>query len=208
MDPELLDHGIFHCETSSSDEGSDSERKRRDLGNSRKRRRQGASKIPTYRCGVCLHSPPLQLADIIAHIDSAEHQENFLQHAGAAQDDEGCDVLLNGIRMILDNHVIFPHTMFGPGAALFDETLKVLISTDACGGVRLRPRHSYTVIRLSIPMETSVFAHVAERKTRTPSSYFGIHRRFRECGDISGPSIIRRALKQSRERERQDPNSQ
>jgi hypothetical protein len=117
-------------------------------------------------------------------------------------------VLINGIRMILDNHVIFPHTMFGTGAMLFDETLKVLISSDACGGVRLRPRHSYTVIRLSIPMETSVFAHVADRKTRTPSSYFGLHRRFRESGDISGPSIVRRALKQHRERERLEAKPQ
>ncbi|RNF02763.1 uncharacterized protein Tco025E_08365 [Trypanosoma conorhini] len=89
-----------------------------------------------------------------------------------------CPVEINGRYMLLDHHCVYPTAMFGKGRLLLDETLGCLISEDVCGGVKVFPRHKYTVVELVICPSSVRLPHgpdyVRERMTRSRRCRSGV----------------------------------
>jgi hypothetical protein len=99
-----------------------------------------------FYCNFCKkHLTPAQVASHVqraAHIaakDDAENAPSF-----------GCPIVLHGRPMILDHHVVFPHSMFGSGAMMFDDTIGAVVLPDASKAVQLCPGHEYSIIRFHI----------------------------------------------------------
>ena len=103
---------------------------------------------------ACSTSPPFVIgymsADVRRHLGSSEHVGNVEVSELAVE--EFCLVEINGIRMALDHHVVFPAAMFGAGRTLYDETVGCLLTVDACGGITLFSQHRYTVVELMLPL--------------------------------------------------------
>ena len=57
-------------------------------------------------------------------------------------------VTINGRRMLLDSHCVYPTLMFGAGTTLYNESMRLLLLPDVCGGIQLNPMHRYRVVRL------------------------------------------------------------
>lgn len=94
-----------------------------------------------WNCAVC-HTV-FDAAGVENHIASEVHKKkkaDFFAHS------HYCYVEINGKEVKLDNHVIFPKTMFGPKYQLFDETTGQFCSVDRFGSVRLDHNHSYILI--------------------------------------------------------------
>lgn len=104
---------------------------------------------------VCLSChPPALLGphQIAGHVLSAAHAAHRRRYATGADDFECCRVTINGRAMLLDSFVVYPAAMFGAGAMLYDDAWGAIIALDCCGGVRVLPGRSYTVVRLALPI--------------------------------------------------------
>ena len=126
----------------------------------------------SLRCAFCGPRMRLDPAEIAAHIKSKSHLAAVNAHYGL-HEEEMCPVTINGIKMLLDNHVIFPDTMFGPGAIVWDDDIHMGIAVDACGGVRLRPHRRYRILMMAIQKETTTLhaSQFAPFVKRTMSRY-------------------------------------
>lgn len=82
------------------------------------------------------------------HVASQQHCDSIERKMGIA---EFCPVELNGAKLLLDHHIVYPNSMFGSGSLLFDDTLHCIVAHDICGGVKLIPNHRYTVVQFEIP---------------------------------------------------------
>ena len=98
-----------------------------------------------FVCGVC--SATVDPCELHSHCESAPHLAALEELEGFCMS-EWCPITLNGFPMVLDHHCLYPHTMFGPGCGLWDESLHALIATDVSRAVQLMPHHSYTVVCL------------------------------------------------------------
>jgi hypothetical protein len=86
------------------------------------------------------------------HLDRVEAGDPSSSTCGLAGQ-EWIPVEINGMPMVLDCHVVYPATMFGSGRVLYDHSLGAVVAPDICGGVRLLPRHSYSVCAFVLPSE-------------------------------------------------------
>lgn len=100
----------------------------------------------TLVCVAC--STALEAWQVDAHVRLPSHCVAVESREGLV--DEGTEVTINGIPMLLDSSCIFPRTMFGAGRILFDDTLKCLIAPDVTGAVDLRSGHEYTVVEMNM----------------------------------------------------------
>lgn len=98
----------------------------------------------------CLAVIGVDEGDVLTHCSTREHlcayeEKNPLHFC--------CPVKLQGQKMLLSNHCIYPRAAFGEGSVLKDETVteKVLVAADICGGVKLMPQHEYSVVELVVP---------------------------------------------------------
>lgn len=102
--------------------------------------------IPIFYCNYC--KKHMVAAEVASHVRSVGHV--------AAKDDTdnlpsfGCPIVLHGRPMLLDHHVIFPHTMFGCGVMMYDDTIGAMVLPDASQAVTLCPGHEYSLIRFQI----------------------------------------------------------
>jgi hypothetical protein len=125
---------------------------------------QRDSATDLYWCGLCAGTDPCgrpedsqlaligyMTADVVRHLGSSGHVGRVEVRDLCIE--EFCPVEINGIRMALDNHAVFPSAMFGTGRTLYDETIGCLLTVDACGGISLFPQHRYTIVDLAIPEE-------------------------------------------------------
>ncbi|CUG06405.1 Hypothetical protein, putative [Bodo saltans] len=131
-----------------------------------------------YWCGLCsvaasvesswdrvvVHMIGRDTDDVIDHISSLHHVSALEVHV--LQVAEFLPVTINGIAMLLDHHCIFPHTMFGPGCFVYDQTLGMLLTVDICGAVRLFPNHHYLVSRFLVPPHDAADDEFVANKTQ------------------------------------------
>lgn len=126
-------------------------------------------------CVALLGSDPMEA---LRHIQSPSHLTRVELHLLHLQ--EFCPIELNGIAMLLDHHVIFPASFFGPGRLLYDDTLGMAIAPDITGAVKLFPNHRYTVAQMMIPDVHRVPDTV---RCRRRNAYVYVQQRHREhCG--------------------------
>ncbi|KAH9597420.1 hypothetical protein LSM04_004756 [Trypanosoma melophagium] len=105
-------------------------------------------------CSLCTSSEGLVVIEKATKENVLEHCK-LKRHMIAIEKEiaieQHCPVEINGHQMLLDHHCIYPARMFGKGTVMLDETLGYIIAEDVCGGVKLIPRHKYTVVELIIP---------------------------------------------------------
>ena len=140
----------------------------------------------SLRCALCDPTEIILPHQAPVHIDSDSHQEKLAAHYGKS-DSACCEVVINGRVMLFDNYVVFPQTIWGPGSSLFDNTLHMLLVVDACGGIRLRPGHRYTVVMLAVAAPGAAFEMTATQYTiqagkagKHPSHFFDLRSQYRE----------------------------
>ncbi|KAG8346550.1 hypothetical protein TRVL_02617 [Trypanosoma vivax] len=112
----------------------------------------------TLWCSLCTTAQKLEII-------TAPTKENVLEHCKQKRHllcmekemlkEYYCPVEINGRRMLLDHNCIYPAVMFGRGRMLLDDTLGCIMAVDVCGGVKLIPRHKYTVVELIISPSTA-----------------------------------------------------
>lgn len=101
-------------------------------------------------------------AGILQHCATRDHLLRYEAHCA-----DGllgwCPVAIDGQRMLLDHHCVYPHRVFGQGAVLMDETIAggMLLAEDVCGGVKLWPRHHYRLVELVLPSSDSFTREVS-----------------------------------------------
>ncbi|ORC84107.1 uncharacterized protein TM35_000491130 [Trypanosoma theileri] len=105
-------------------------------------------------CSLCTSSEGLVVIEKATKEDVLEHcklKRHMIAMEKEIAIEQYCPVEINGRQMLLDHHCIYPARMFGKGTVILDETLGYIIAEDVCGGVKLIPRHKYTVVELIIP---------------------------------------------------------
>ncbi|EAN90750.1 hypothetical protein, conserved [Trypanosoma cruzi] len=132
-------------------------------------------------CSLCTNAKGLEIIEV-------ESKDSVLEHCALKRHlifmekqlamDQYCPVEINGCYMLLDHHCVYPAVMFGRGRLLLDDTLGCLIPEDVCGGVKLFPRHKYTVVELIIPHSTVPLPHkpdyFVEREVRSRKCRLGM----------------------------------
>nr|CCC90377.1 unnamed protein product [Trypanosoma congolense IL3000] len=100
-------------------------------------------------CSLCTNSEKLVVLSgstvekVLEHCKTRRHL-HLMQDVTMKK--HHCPVEINGRKILLDHICIYPATMFGRGKMLLDDTLGCVIAVDVCGGVKLVPRHKYTVV--------------------------------------------------------------
>ncbi|RNE97238.1 hypothetical protein TraAM80_09419 [Trypanosoma rangeli] len=132
-------------------------------------------------CSLCTNAKGLDIIEVISKDCILEHcalKRHMLLMEKVLAIAQYCPVEIHGRYMLLDHHCVYPTVMFGKGRLLLDETLGCLIPEDVCGGVKLVPRHKYTVVELVIPPSNARLPcepdYVLERMTRSRKCRLGL----------------------------------
>ncbi|AAZ11212.1 class I transcription factor A, subunit 6 [Trypanosoma equiperdum] len=105
-------------------------------------------------CSLCTKADSLEIISRATVEDVLEHcrlRQHLLLMEKETVKEHYCPVEINGRSFLLDHNCVYPSTMFGKGRMLLDDTLGCVMTEDVCGGVKLLPRHKYTVVEIVIP---------------------------------------------------------
>lgn len=102
--------------------------------------------FPVFYCNYCNRRMiPAEVANhvrSVGHVTAKDESDNIPSF--------GCPIVLHGRPMLLDHHVIFPHSMFGNGVMIYDDSVGAVVLPDASQAVTLCPGHEYSLIRFQL----------------------------------------------------------
>lgn len=102
-------------------------------------------------------------AEVSSHVRTAGHV--IAKDEADSIPSFGCPIVLHGRPMLLDHHVIFPHTMFGTGVLMYDDTIGAVILPDASRAVAVCPGHEYSLLRFELSVSSKKSSAISKRVT-------------------------------------------